>query len=149
MKKFLIFLMIVLLNANELKIVSKTFNYYPDKLYSIFKGDVNITKGKDNILSDELRVYLNKNKTLKELVAIGNVKFIISLDKNSTYQGYSDYLDYNVKNGNIILKGNAFVKKLDTNESIKGKYIKLNRYSKKTVVKGGKKPAVIIIKVKE
>jgi lipopolysaccharide export system protein LptA len=149
MKKFLILFIFFLLNADELKIVSKTFKYYPDKLYSYFRGDVNVTKGKNNITANELKVYLNKDKSLKELVAIGNVKFIINLDENSTYKGYSDYLDYNIKIGDIILKGNTFVKKLETNESIKGKYIKINKFSKKAEVKGGDKPAVIIIKVKE
>jgi lipopolysaccharide export system protein LptA len=149
MKQLIIFLMMVFLHADDLKIISKTFNYYPDKFYSDFKGDVNATKGIDNILANEIKVYLNKDKALKELVAIGNVKFVLGLDKNTTYKGYCDYLDYKVNSGDIILKGNAFVKKLQTNESVKGGYIKLNKFSKKAVVKGVNKPAVIIIKVKK
>jgi lipopolysaccharide export system protein LptA len=149
MKKFLIFFVALLLNAEELKIISKTFKYYPDKLYSEFKGDVNVSKGKDNVLADEIKVYLNKDKSLKELIAIGDVKFLISLDNNTTYKGCSDYLDYKIKSGDIVLKGNAFVKKLETNESVRGKYIHINKFSKKAEVKGGSKPAIIIIKVKE
>lgn len=149
MKKIIAFLLVIFLNAQELKIISKNFNYYPDKFFSDFKGKVIATKGKDKILADEIKVYLNKDKTLKELIAIGHVKFNLNLDKNTTYNGYSNYLDYNIKIGDIILKGNAFVKKIETNESIKGKYIKINKFSKKALVKGGNKPAVIIIKVKE
>jgi lipopolysaccharide export system protein LptA len=150
MKNIMLFFMLVLLvNAQDLKVISNTFNYYPDKLYSIFKGNVKVTKGKDTILADKLKVYLNKDKSLKELIAVKNVKFKLHFDKNTTYEGYSDYLDYNIKSGDIVLKGNAFVKKLETNESVKGKYINLNKFSKKAVVEGGKKPAVIIIKVKE
>jgi lipopolysaccharide export system protein LptA len=115
-KKFIVFLLAVILNASELKIVSKTFNYYPDKLYSDFQGDVNAVKGKDNIIADEIKVYLNKDKSLKELIAIGHVKFNLNLDENTTYNGYCDYLDYKIKSGDIILKGNAFVKKLETNK---------------------------------
>jgi len=148
MKKILLFFIIIFLNAQELKITSKTFNYYPNKLYSDFKGDVNVTKDKDNILADEIKVYLNKDKTFNKLVALGNVRFILNLDKNSTYKGKSDYLEYQVKSGNIILK-NGIITKLQTNESIKGKYIKLNKFTKQAVVKGGTKPAVVIIKVKE
>jgi lipopolysaccharide export system protein LptA len=148
MRMAIIFIMIILLNAEELKIVGKTFNYYPDKMYSEFKGDVKVSKGKDKIRADEIKIYLNKNKKLKKLIAIKNVKFILSFDKNTTYKGYSDYLEYNIKSGDIVLKGNAFVKKLETNESIKGKYIHINKFTKKAVVKGGNKPAVIIIKVK-
>ena len=148
MKKILIFFIILFLNAQELKIKSKTFNYYPDKLYSDFKGDVNATKGKDNILANEIKVYLNKDKTFKKLIAIGNVRFVLSLDKNTTYKGKGDYLEYQIKSGNIILK-NGYVRKLETNESVKGKYIKLNKFTKQVLVEGGNKPAVIIIKVKE
>jgi len=148
MKKILLLFMILFLNAQELKITSKTFNYYPDKLYSDFKGDVNATKGKDNILANEIKVYLNKDKTFKKLIAIGNVRFILSLDKNTTYKGRSDYLEYQVKSGNIILK-NGYIKKLETNESVEGQYIKLNKFTKQAIVEGGKKPAMIIIKVKQ
>jgi lipopolysaccharide export system protein LptA len=150
MKRVILFLIfsVLIVSGEELRIVSKLFNYYPNKLYSVFKGDVNATKGKDNILADEMKIFLDKNKKLKELIAIGNVKFILNLDENTTYKGYSDYLDYNKKNGDVILKGNSFVKRLETNESVKGKFIKLNRFSKKAVVKGGNKPAVIVIKVK-
>lgn len=141
-------MLIIFLDAQNLKIISKTFNYYPDKMYSVFKGDVKVTKGNDSIVAEELKVYLNKDKTLKELIAIKNVKFKFKFDNNTTYTGYSDYLDYNIKSGDIILKS-GFVKKIETNESIQGKYIKLNRFTKKAIVKGGNKPAVIIIKVKE
>jgi len=148
MKKILLLFLIIFLNAQELKITSKTFNYYPNKLYSDFKGDVNVTKGKDNIVANEIKVYLNKDKTFKKLIALGNVKFVLSLDKNVTYKGKSDYLEYQLKSGNIILK-NGYIKKLETNESVEGKYIKLNKFTKQAVVEGGNKPAMIIIKVKE
>jgi len=148
MKKILLLFMVLFLNAQELKITSKTFNYYPNKLYSDFKGDVNVTKDKDNILADEIKVYLNKDKRFNKLIALGNVRFILNLDKNSTYKGKSDYLEYQVKSGNIILK-NGIITKLQTNESIKGKYIKLNKFTKQAIVKGGNKPAVVVIKVKE
>jgi len=148
MKKILLLFIIIFLNAQELKITSKTFNYDPDKLYSDFKGDVNVTKGKDNILANEIKVYLNKDKTLQKLIALKNVKFTLSLDKNITYKGKSDYLEYQVKSGDVILK-NGYVRKIETNESVKGKYIKLNKFTKKAIVEGGNKPAEIIIKVKE
>jgi len=148
MKKLLFIFIIIFLNAQELKIKSKIFNYYPDKLYSDFKGDVNATKGKDNILANEIKVYLNKDKTFKKLIAIGNVRFVLSVDKNVTYQGKSDYLEYQLQSGNIILK-NGYVRKLETNETVQGKYIKLNKFTKQALVEGGKKPAMIIIKVKE
>ena len=147
MRWILIFLF-VYINASELKIISQFFSYDPKKQISIFKKDVNATKEKDNILCDELIVYFDKNKKAKKIVAKGNVKFIIFLDKNSTYKGKSEVLIYNLKKGDIILNKGKIVK-IETNESVKGEKIILNRINKSAKVIGDKKPVEIIIKVNE
>jgi len=147
MRWILIFLF-VYINAAELKIISKFFNYDPNKQISIFKEDVNATKEKDNILCDELIVYFDKNKKAKKIVAKGNVRFVVSLDKNSTYKGKSKILIYNLEKGDIILNKGKIVK-IETNESIKGDKIVLNRINKSAKVIGDKKPVEIIIKVNE
>lgn len=147
MRWILIFLF-VYINAAELKIISKFFNYDPNKQISIFKEDVNATKEKDNILCDELIVYFDKNKKAKKIVAKGSVRFVISLDKNSTYKGKSKILIYNLEKGDIILNKGKIVK-IETNESVKGDKIVLNRINKSAKVIGNKKPVEIIIKVNE
>jgi len=149
MKKVIILLIFLsLLFASELKITSKFFNYNSKTLQSIFKGDVNVTKDKDNILCNELIVYFNKNKKPIKYVAIGNVKFIFYMDKNSTYKGKANKLTYELNAGEIILK-NAFIKKIETNESISGDVIKMNKITKDIEVIGNKKPVNIIIKVNQ
>jgi len=151
MKKFFIIiaLMLCILKAEDLKITSKYFHYDTAKRESIFKGDVNATKGKDNIKADEIIVFFDKNKKPQKFVAEGNVKFVIALDQNSTYKGKSKKLVYQLNNGNIILTGDAEIIKLETNESVKGNKIILNRFTKNAEVTGGKKPVEIIIKVNE
>jgi len=152
MKKiiFLISMVLTVINAKELKVTSKYFHYYMAKKQSVFKGEVNATKGKDNILSDELIIFFDKNKKPQKFIAMGNVKFIIALDKNATYKGNSEILIYQLHNGNITLKGNAKIIKLETNESVKGNKIILNRFTKNAEVTAGeKKPVEIIIKVNE
>jgi len=147
MRLVLLFLF-VYINAAELKITSKFFNYDPKKQISVFKKDVNATKEKDNILCDELIIYFDNNKKAKKIVAKGSVRFIISLDKNSTYKGQSEVLIYNLEKGDIILNKGKIVK-IETNESIKGDKIILNRINKSAKVIGNKKPVEIIIKVNE
>ena len=151
MKKIFIIIamMLCVLNAEDLKITSKYFHYDTTKKESVFKGDVKVKKGKDKIDADEIVVFFNKNKKPQKFVAKGDVKFIIVLDKNSTYKGKSKKLIYQLHNGNIILFGNAEIVKLDTNESIKGNKIILNRFTKNAEVIGGKKPVEIILKVNE
>ncbi|QCT94764.1 lipopolysaccharide transport periplasmic protein LptA [Caminibacter mediatlanticus TB-2] len=150
MKKIIyLFAVVSFLISAELKITSKFFNYDSKKLESIFKGDVNATKRSDNILCNELIVYFNKNKKPIKYIAIGNVRFIFKMDENSTYKGKTDKLTYLLMTGEIILNGNAFIKKIETNESISGDIIKINRITKNIEVEGNKKPVNIIIKVDE
>ncbi|WP_456479641.1 lipopolysaccharide transport periplasmic protein LptA [Nautilia sp.] len=151
MKKFLIFFVLFFSfsYAEELKVTSKYFHYDMAKKESIFKGDVNATKGKDNILADKMVVFFDKNKKPLKFEAEGNVRFVISLDENSTYKGRSDILIYQLHNGNIILQGNAEIIKVQSKESVKGNKIILNRFTKNAEVIGGKKPVEIIIKVNE
>ena len=93
--------------------------------------------------------FFYKNKKPQKFVAEGNVKFVIALERNSTYKGKSKKLVYQLNNGNIILTGDAEIIKLETNESVKGNKIILNRFTKNAEVTGGKKPVEIIIKVNE
>ncbi|MEO1922974.1 MAG: LptA/OstA family protein [Nautiliaceae bacterium] len=149
MKKFLILLIVIFVSAAELEISSDSFKFDSQKLVSIFKGHVKAVKEKDEILSKEMIVYFDKNKKPVKFEAIGDVKFKFILDKNSTYRGKCDKLVYWIKRGDILLAGNAFVQKLDTNESIRGDKILLNKFTKNIKVEGGKKPINIIIKVEE
>jgi len=150
MRKIIVFLIFFLiLNAEEMKITSKYFHFDTNKKMSIFKGNVNVLKGKDSIHSNELIVFFNKQKKPTKFVASGNVKFVISLDKNSTYKGSCNTLNYQLQNGNIILTGDAKIIKLETNESVKGNKIVLNRFTKNAEVTGNKKPVEIILKVNE
>lgn len=146
--RWILLFLFVYINAAELKITSKFFNYDPKKQISVFKKDVNATKEKDNILCEELIVYFDKNKKAKKIVAKGHVRFIIVLDNNITYKGNGKVLIYNLEKGDIILNMGKIVK-IETNESIKGDKIILNRINKSAKVIGSKKPVEIIIKVNE
>jgi len=148
MKK-LIFFLSIFLYAQNLHITSKQFFFDSKKLVSQFVGEVNLTKGKDNILAQKMIIYFNKNKKPIKYIATGKVKFILELDVNSTYNGKCNKLIYNFLSNDIYLIGNAFIKKLETNESVSGDEIKINRKTKDVEVIGNKKPVNIIIKVNE
>jgi len=149
MKKILLVFFISFLFSENLHVISKKFFYDSKKLESIFTGDVNVTKGKDNILADKMIIYFNKNKKPIKYIAEGKVRFLLVLDNNDTYKGHCNKLIYNFLNENIFLEGNAFVKKIETNESISGDKIKINRKTKNMEIIGNKKPVNIIIKVNE
>ncbi len=150
MKKILpLFLMTVsILCADILHITSKKFYYDSKKLISVFTGDVNATKGKDNILAQNMTIYFNKDKKPIKYMAEGKVRFILN-DENVTYKGHCDKLIYNFLTTDVYLIGNAYVRKIQTNESLSGDEIKINKKNKTIEVNGGKKPVNIIIKVNE
>ncbi len=150
MKKLIIFLLAAVLFAAELKITSQKFIYDANKLSSVFIGNVSAIKGSDEIFADKLIVYFNKKKKPVKLEALGNVRFKFKMDANSTYQGKCDQLFYDIKTGDILLIGNAYIQKLETKESISGEKIKINRITKNVEVVGSKKrPVNIILKVNE
>ena len=132
-----------------LHITSKKFFYNSNELKSVFIGDVNATKGKDNILADRMIIYFNKNKKPIKYVAEGNVRFFLILDNNESLKGKCSKLTYNFLNENIILEGNVFVRKIETNESVSGDKLVINRKTKDIEVIGNKKPVNIILKVEE
>jgi len=143
------FLFSFALYAEDLKITSNYFSYNMKQKQSVFKGDVKAVKGDEYVKADKMVVFFNEKKKPVKFEASGHVKFKIVMDKNTTYTGSSDKLIYLLKSGNIILLGNAKIVKVQTNESIKGDKIVLNRFTKNAEVVGKKKPVEIILKVNE
>lgn len=150
MKKiFIVLIFISSLFGANLHITSKKFQFNSSKMEGIFSGDVNATEGGNNILSQKMIIFFDKNKKPIKYVATKNVRFILNLDINSTYKGHCEKLIYNFKNDEIYLFGNAKVKKLQTGELVSGEEIKINRKTKDISVIGGNKPVNIIIKVNQ
>lgn len=150
MKKILVFLVFLSsVFGQNLHITSKKFKFNSQKMQGIFSGDVNATENKNNILSQKMIIFFDKNKKPVKYIASKNVKFILNLDKNATYKGHCKKLIYNFKNDEIYLFGNAKVKKIQTGELVAGEEIKINRKTKDISVLGGSKPVNIIIKVNQ
>jgi lipopolysaccharide export system protein LptA len=149
MNKILLLFLMVFAYGSNMEITSKHFEYNQTSNMSIFIGDVNVTKEKDNILSDKLVVYLTKDKKLKKLIATGNVRFIVN-DKNTTYKGKSDILKYFAKDEVFIFKGKVHIKKLQDNQELYGDKVVINKKAgTANVIGGNKKPLKFIIKVND
>lgn len=143
MIKFIFLIVGSLLFANDLTIESKSFKYDSKRMVSEFIGDVNATKGDDYILAKKMVVYFNKNKKVKYIEAEGDVRFKIGVDKKNRYTGKAEDLKYFIKSGDIILK-NGYIRKVETNDTIKGDLIKMNKFTKNIDVESGSKGAVKI-----
>jgi len=148
-KKLLIFLLAIYAMASNLEITSKNFKYDKKNNISYFRNDVNATKGKDNILSDILIVYFDKDKKIKKIIAEKNVRFLLN-DKNSTYKGTSDKITYTPKDEIFVFEGNVHITKLEDNQQLFGNKVIINKKTGESKVFGGKnKPVKFILKVKD
>jgi|GEM_PF-2492130 len=134
--------------GRELEITSNSFRFEPTKNVSIFTGNVRAFEGKDYIYCNRLTIYLNKNRKPVKYVAVGKVKFRITLDKKDVYTGSGTRLSYFIGTGEILLEGNGTIYNQKTGNRLTGEFIKINRFSKKAEVKGsGKKPVKMVIQV--
>jgi len=148
MRLLIIFLFIFSYGAN-MQILSQKFEYNQTKNLSIFTKDVNVTKEKDNILCNKLFVYSTKDKKLKKLIAIGNVKFVVN-DKNATYKGKSDKLTYIPPQKLFIFEGKVHITKIQDNQQIFGDKIIVDKQTGSAKVVGKEnKPLKFIIKVND
>jgi lipopolysaccharide export system protein LptA len=148
-KKIIILLIFVFSWSSNLQITSKDFKYDKITNISYFSKDVNITKEKDNITTDSLTVYFNKNKKIDKMIAKGNVKFLIH-DKNSTYNGNSDIFTYIAPKELFIFKGNVHIVKVEDNQQLFGNRIIINKKTGEAKVFGQKtKPVKFILKVND
>jgi len=87
--KLLLLTCVSLLSASELQIKSKTFTADENTGISIFTGNVNIIKAKDELNASEVTVYTDKNNKPIKFVAIGKVSFSITTQNNAQYHGKS------------------------------------------------------------
>ena len=149
MRFLLIIFISILAYASNMQILAKKFEYNKQKGVSKFSGDVNVTKQKDNILSQILYVYTNKDKKLKKMVAIKNVKFIIH-DKNATYKGKSNKLTYIAPKEIFIFEGKVHITKLPENQQLFGEKVIIDKKNGTANVDGKEnKPLKFIIKVND
>ena len=149
MIKYLVIFMAIFSFGANMQILSKKFRYDQVKNMSRFEGDVNVTKDKDNILSDILYVYTTKKKKLYKLIAIDNVRFIIS-DKNTTYKGTSDKLTYIAPKKLFIFEGKVHITKVEDNQQLFGDKVVIDKlHGTANVVGKENKPLKFIIKVND
>jgi len=147
MKFFIVFITIIAAYATNMQILANHFEYNQMKNISKFIGDVNVTKEKDNILTDKLFVYTTKDKKLYKLIALGHVKFKIN-DKNTTYIGNSGKLTYIKPKQLFILEGNVHITQLPSKQQLFGEKVIINQKTGTANIAGAKnKPLKFIIKV--
>ncbi len=151
--KTLILLMFFLassLVSQELKVKANEFSADEKSGISIFKGKVNVVKGKDTINASKVTIYTNKKHQPTKFIAIGDVSFEIKTKKGSSYKGKAQKVIYKPKLKEYNFFGNVHLQQLDEKKEIIGEEVVLKTLEGRAYAKGAKKePVIMIFKMKE
>ena len=151
MKKiFILAFLVTSIFAEKLIIDAKKFEAYDEKGLSVFTGNVDMKRDKDELQSDRLEVYLskkteNKKREALKYIALGNVSFKIKT-ADKLYEGKGDKVVYDPKKLIYTITGDGFIKELTEDKKLFGDKIYVNQATGEAKVSGSDdKPVRFII----
>jgi len=154
LKKYLLLPLLAistLFSSQQVEITADHFEASDVKKVTKFIGNVHMLKGVDELNASKVYVYFDANKKPIKYEAIGNVKFIITMnDGKKVYKGESGRLVYIPKTEIYELYENVklFDTKLD--RTLIGEKVFVDKQSGKARVEGSKeKPVKFIFKIEE
>jgi len=148
MKKILIFLSLlgISLVAEQVKIISDSFDANEKKGISTFVGNVKIKKGNDELNASKVIVHTDKDRKPIEYEAKGNVSFYIDLpENNATYKGDAGRVVYFPLKQEYQFYENVHLYQLNTNRKIFGEEVILNTTDGNAKAVGKSSAPVIMI----
>jgi lipopolysaccharide export system protein LptA len=148
MIKYLISVYLILntsLLANELRIKAESFHADEKKGVSVFKGNVNIIRAKDELNAHQVTVYTNKKNEPIKYVAKGNAVFNIVTQDSSVYKGKAQKVIYQPNTKEYHFYGNVHLEQVDEKKEIKGNEVVLKTIEGKAYAKGAESKPVIMI----
>lgn len=148
MKKIILFLGLlgVALVAEQVKIISDSFDGNEQKGISTFVGHVKIKKGVDELNASKVVVYTDKNRQPYKYVAEGDVTFYIDNDENnSTYKGDAGKVIYFPLKSEYQFYVDVHLYQLGTNRKIFGEEVMLNSIDGNAKAVGKTSAPVIMI----
>ncbi len=133
------------LYAQELKIKADYFESNQKKGISVFRGNVHIKKGFDEINASKVTIYTDEQKTPIKYVAEGNVAFKIEDEHGKKYVGYAQKVVYNPAKQLYKFFVDVHLKQLDDKKEIQGDEVVFNAANGEAHAKGGENSPVIMI----
>ena len=134
-----------LISAGELQIKSQKFTADENTGISIFTGNVNIIKTKDELNASKVTVYTDKTNKPIKFVAVGKVSFIISTENNAQYRGKSEKVIYYPDLKEYHFFTNVHLKQINEKKDIIGDEVILKTIEGKAYAKGLETQPVIMI----
>ncbi|RUM63425.1 MAG: lipopolysaccharide transport periplasmic protein LptA [Sulfurospirillum sp.] len=149
--KFLVLFLLtaILLYAEKVTVTADHFEAYENKKISILTGHVHIQKGTDDINADRLVIELNsKNRPIRYILT-GHVQFDIHTQREH-YTGTAQKIMYDSAQKRYIAEGNVFLREKNSDKTLHGEKIVIDRTSGKTIITGKRdKPVKFTFTVEE
>lgn len=147
---FLLFLSLNFLYASQLQIVADRFEANQKKGLSTFTGHVVITKDKDVLKANTVKVFTDEKNHPTKYEALKSVRFKVTSDENSTYEGKSERLVYLPEANEYQFYSNVKIKELKTLRTLSGDKIIINITTGNAEVVGkAKEPIRITFEIKD
>jgi len=134
-----------LLMSQELIIKAKEFKTDEKTGITIFKGDVNIIKGVDELNASKITIYINKKREPIKYIANGDVSFFIKTEDEDTYNGSAQEVIYLPLTKEYHFFKNVVLKQLNNEKTIIGEEVVLKTIDGEAYAKGDEKEPVIMI----
>jgi len=147
MKLLLLFLAVFLtsLFAQELKVVADSFEADEKQGVSIFKGNVRITKGSDEMNATKVTIHIDEKRHPVNYVAEGDVHFFITTEDNATYSGKAQKAFFAPDEQEYRFSGDVELMQLNEKKKIVGDNVIVNMIKGTAIAQGKKNRQVIMI----
>ena len=136
--------------AEQLKIVAKSFNGDEKSGISVFKGDVKIKKGYDELNASIVKVFTNAKNTPTKYVAIGNVSFFIKTEGSAIYKGKAGKAIFYPLKKEYHFYENVDIQQIDEKKHIMGEEVIVSTIAGQAHATGSdNKPVVMTFELQE
>ncbi len=136
--------------AVELKVIADAFKADESSGLSEFLGNVQITKGADEMNASKVSIYIDNKRRPIKYVAEGNLSFLIHTDTNATYSGSANRGVFMPDEQLYEFYGEVNLWQLDQKKAIVGDKVIVNMLKGTATAEGGdKKPVIMIFELDE
>ncbi len=138
------------LHADALKVVAQQFEADEASGMSLFSGNVQISRGSDEINASTVRIRLDDKRQPVEYWADGKVSFYITAEANATFRGTAEHAHFIPSEQSYRFSGDVELLQLDQKKRIIGEEVAVN-LSKGSALALGKanKPVIMTFELEE
>jgi len=147
MRNFVLLLLffITALGGEKLKVEAEKFSTDEKKGVTVFTGNVMVEKGNDEINASKITVLTDAEHRPEQIIAVGDVSFIIETETGDTYAGRSQKAVLKPLEKSYHFFTDVHLRQLNRHQEINGDEVYVNTLKGTAVAKGAEKKPVIMV----